>query len=188
MGSPQPRAPIPETLRSKYPDDDFIPLTKGQVAIVDPYYSECLGDMLWGAHWDRHTRSFYARREDYSTGVRTRVWMHRAIAEARPGEFVDHINHNPLDNRRSNLRVCSNTENMRGRGLFCNNTSGYKGVSVEKSTNSWRAYINGNGKRIHIGTFPTALEAALAYDEAAIKYFGEYALTNASLGLLATLP
>lgn len=93
-------------------------------------------------------------------------------------QCADHINGDRSDNRRSNLRVCSNTENHGNQCISSRNTSGYKGVSRIKGQNRYRAYINKNGVRRELGNFSTAIEAAGAYDRAARFYFGEFACVN----------
>jgi len=101
------------------------------------------------------------------------VRMHRIIAGANhKDEIVDHINGNTLDNRRSNLRICSNAENGRNRGKNSNNSSGFKGVFLKRD--KWAAQIKHNGKSIHLGTFKTPEEAHLAYQRAANKLHGRF--------------
>jgi len=104
--------------------------------------------------------------------------MHRVILDAPMNMLVDHINGNGLDNRRENLRICTNTENLRNRGKDRDNTSGYKGVVIKKGEKKFRAQIRVNQKTIHLGSFSTPEEAARAYDDAAREYFGEFAWTN----------
>lgn len=87
----------------------------------------------------------------------------------------DHINGNTLDNRRSNLRVVTRTQNNQNVTIRKHNKSGYKGVSLEKKTGRWVAVIQANNKRIHLGTFDTPEEAYAAYCEAAKKYHGKFA-------------
>ena len=87
---------------------------------------------------------------------------------------VDHINLNPLDNRKMNLRICTKQQNEMNRPLRNNNTSGITGVSLYKQTNKWRAYIEYNQKYIHLGLFDTKEDAIKARKQAEIKYFGEY--------------
>lgn len=106
--------------------------------------------------------------------------LHRQITDAPNGKLVDHWNGNGLDNRRPNLRVCSNQENSRNSRPV--NRRPLKGVSWKESQGKWRAYIRHNGIQIHIGSFSTALDAADAYDREAIKLFGEFAKLNLSGG------
>ena len=103
-----------------------------------------------------------------------RVRLHRLIMNT--ASIVDHINGITLDNRRENLRVATHAENMQNRKLHTNNTSGYKGV--ESSRGLWRATIYADNIRIHLGSFVTKEEAALAYNKAALKYHGEFARLN----------
>lgn len=115
--------------------------------------------------------------------ITTRIMPPRGMKLSRfllnvtdPTTFVDHINHNTLDNRKSNLRVCTNAENSRNQILSSNNTSGYKGVT--KAGNRWVAKISFNGKLIHLGTYNTPEEAAQAYDIAAKALHKDFALLN----------
>ena len=96
---------------------------------------------------------------------------------------IDHINHDGLDNRKTNLRICSHTQNVRNRKKPCTNTSGFKGVTFKKNTGKWTARIGINGTRKYLGYFPNALDAAKAYDKKAVEIFGEFAATNKGLGL-----
>jgi len=97
------------------------------------------------------------------------------------GVVVDHINGDSLDCRRANMRICTNVENVRNSRKRSDNTSGYKGVSIDKETRlkkRWRAYINYKGKRMCLGRHMTKEDAAKAYNVAAKKYFGEFARLN----------
>lgn len=98
-----------------------------------------------------------------------------------PDFDVDHKNRNRTDNRIGNLREATETQNQGNKKLHKNNTSGCKGVRWVASRNRFRVTIWMNGKYNNVGSFKTIEEAAKAYDEAAIKYFGEYALTNEML-------
>ena len=115
-------------------------------------------------------------------GPRTRrkvkLYIHRLIMDAPKGMDVDHINGNPLDNRKSNLRICTHTENNRNRGANKNNTSGYKGAYWHKQNKKWRAQIVRNNKAIHIGLYESKEEAARAYDKKAKELHGEFAYLN----------
>lgn len=107
------------------------------------------------------------------------VYIYRKIIGANSSEKVDHINGNPLDNRKINLRVCSHAENMRNRKIISTkNTSGYKGVSYHTANKKWRAKIKLNGIDIHLGYFDNPVDAAKKYDDASRKYHGDFSKTN----------
>jgi hypothetical protein len=104
--------------------------------------------------------------------------LSRLIMNAPDNMVVDHINGNPLDNRKCNLRICSQRENMLNRNLNRNNKSGYKGVSWSKRDNKWLSELQTNNKSYYLGIYKDKIEAAKAYDKKAIEFFGEYAKTN----------
>lgn len=107
------------------------------------------------------------------------------IVETKRDLFVDHVSGNTRDNRRSNLRLCMPSENIKNRKLNINNHTGYKGVSFHARLNKFRADIrSGTGKTIYLGCYHTALEAAAAYDRAALLLHGDFARTNQDLGLM----
>lgn len=168
-----------------------ITLTKGQVAIVDDDDLGWLTQFNWCAFWSESAHTYRPVRGYRVQGKTKTVYMHRAILAHSTGrelateEHVDHINHNGLDNRKTNLRLASNRENhynmKKPRGCM----SRFKGVVWCKRRQRWDAYIhdgpilaNGLRKRRYIGTFVTELEAAGAYDAAAIAAFGQFALLN----------
>jgi hypothetical protein len=95
---------------------------------------------------------------------------------------TDHINRNGLDNRRINLRTATRGQNMHNRRIPKNNTSGYTGVSWHPYSQKWAAGLQYDGKRVHCGYFTSKVDAARAYDQAAIKYFGEFAHLNFPMG------
>jgi len=131
---------------------------------------------------DEHLRKFFNVYNGRLAAVRRRngrtEYMHRVITSAPTGMFVDHINGNPLDNRRSNLRVCTNAENLRNRGKTRANTSGYKGVWFNKIANFWYAALTVDGCVKNLGNYSTAEAAALAYNKAVKKYHGNFAKLN----------
>lgn len=95
-----------------------------------------------------------------------------------PNIEVDHKNHDTLDNRKENLRPCTRSQNRANQLIRIDNTSGAKGVSWKKDVKKWEAYIDFNGKRKRLGYFTNKKEAIMAYNKAAITYYGEFALLN----------
>jgi hypothetical protein len=154
-----------------------IRLTQGKYAIVDPENYERLNSKKWYAV--KEGRNYYAVRNITVNKRKRPVQMHRVIMNARPGQFIDHINHNGLDNRIANLRQASRAENnwnARKRKGKC--SSKYKGVCWFRVRKKWQARIQVNGKGIFLGFFDDEIEAAKAYDAAAKKYYGEFAYLN----------
>ena len=108
-----------------------------------------------------------------------RIAMHRLLMGVTDSNLtVDHINGDKLDNRKSNLRVCTLAQNHSNKGKGKTNTSGYKGVTLHKQTNTWCAKIYVNGRSICIGYYKDKVRAAIAYNKAAVEYNGEYAHQN----------
>jgi hypothetical protein len=157
----------------------FVPLTRGKIAVIDAEDAPFISEMTWSAMTTGYARAAYTN----STGATESIFMHRKIIGALPHQFVDHIDGDKLNNRKSNLRLCTHAENMANRSAQKNNSAGFKGVSLCRNTGRYRAIITVNGKKHRLGRFDSAAEAAIAYDAAAIKLLGEFAFTNdASLG------
>ncbi len=151
-----------------------IPLTQGKFAIVDDD-DEWIGKWKW--YYSTH-RGGRAERCFRTAGKRNTLFMHRVILDAPDGLQVDHINHDGLDNRRSNLRLCTNAQNNMNRTKLEGCSSKYKGVSWHRQKMKWQARITLNGKLKHLGWFSSEEEAARAYDKAAKEHFGDFAKIN----------
>ena len=107
------------------------------------------------------------------------IYMHRELIDVADGLLVDHVNQDSMDNRRANLRGATRAQNIRNRKKFSNSSgSKYKGIYRYKNKKRWIARIMFEKKRIHLGIFRNEIEAAKAYDRAAIKYHGEFASLN----------
>ena len=150
-----------------------IHLLRGQIAIVDDSDYEELMRYRW------HANSYgYAVCSLFNKSKETRLFMHRVIMNPPADMQVDHINGNKLDNRRSNLRVCTRAENSKNRKKQSTSRNTYKGVEWSKDHNAWRAKIRVGLRRLTLGSFKTEKEAAMAYNEAALRYHGEFAQLN----------
>ena len=149
-----------------------VPLTQGYVAIVDDGDYEELMQYKWHAH--KVTRSIVAER----TECGKKIMIHRHIMQAPPGMVVDHANHDTLDNRRSNLRVCSSRENQRNRRKVSGCSSEFKGVCWNKLRKRWQVRIQADDRRIALGNYENERDAARVYNIAAVEYFGEFAVLN----------
>jgi len=142
-------------------------LSQGEFTIVD----DCDYDYLM--QWDWYCNGGYAKR-GYPL-----VCMHRVVLQRmgfRNFTKSSHINRDKLDNRRCNLRPITDSQNSCNQGKQKNNTSGYKGVCWNRG--KWLAQIGTNGKTIYLGRYDDPKEAAQAYNKAALKYHGEFAVLN----------
>ena len=150
-----------------------IELTQGQYAIVDDEYFDEINQYNW------YSNKGYAVRHVTVSGKRTKQLMHRLITNCPDDMEVDHINHDKLDNQKSNLRVCSTSENQHNQQMRTKaKTSSYKGVCFDKHAGKWRARIGLNNEYKFLGLFENEIDAAIAYNNAAIELFGEFAFLN----------
>lgn len=156
-----------------------IQLTRGYTAVVDAIDADLL-ELKWTAMIGEGHRQ-YAYRKDYTGGVQTQVYMHRVILQRVLGislarsQKCDHKDGNGLNNRRSNLRLSTNTQNSQNARRHSNSTSPYKGITFDKSRNRWKAQIAVNGINRFISYAETAEAAYAIYCEAAREHFGEFA-------------
>ncbi|KKN39441.1 hypothetical protein LCGC14_0743110 [marine sediment metagenome] len=158
-----------------------IPLTQNKFAAIDDNDFEKVSQIKWqyclvGKKRDRECAMFRGN----INGKKTTIIMSRFIMNAPKGKVVDHKNGNCLDNRRNNLRICTNQQNIFNQKprRIPNMSSEHKGVSWLERLRKWRAYISPNGKQINLGLFLDESKAAMAYNQAAIEHFGEYARLN----------
>ena len=154
----------------------YVPLTQGYEAIIDA--ADALKIASWNWYALAKPTAVYAVRGDTSTGKRREVRLHRAIMTGLDGLEVDHINGDGLDNRRSNLRAATHAQNSRNSRTPKNNTSGFKGVILDKPTGKWRAQIRLDGAQKHLGYFVTPEDAHTAYCKASAELHGEYGRTT----------
>ena len=157
-----------------------IPLTQGKVAIVDDEDYEEISKYTWSIKTPSGgSRTCYAQRlTSRRTGKRKIIKMHRQIMGFPEGKYIDHINRDGLDNRRENLRLCTNSQNMKNCLKYSTNTSGMNCVYWVGERDKWRARICKDGRRIHLGYFDDKEEAGRAVDKKAIELFGEFAVLN----------
>lgn len=156
-----------------------VPLTKGKVALVDDEDFDLVSQYKWCACKNKKDTTWYARSviRDNSGKIIT-ISMHRLIMNANPEQLVDHIDGDGLNNRRlTNLRCCTDSENQHNMHARWGK-SRYKGVYYHRQAGKWHARISVNKKRISLGYYHDEVLAAIAYDEAARKMFGDFANTN----------
>ena len=155
-----------------------IPLTRGYVAIVDDADYEWLSRHKW--HVVGPDRRLYAGRKHMVNGVKTTLFMHVAIMNPPDGMQVDHIDGNQFNCQRANMRNATPQQNTRNKRKSDRNkkASQYKGVRWVEANKKWRAVISVNNKTKHLGMYLYEKAAARAYDDAARKYFGEFACLN----------
>ena len=154
-----------------------IPLTQDQTALVDD--SDYFDLIIFNWCLSRRDNKLYAGRGIKIKGHSKTILMHRQILNAPDDMQIDHINGNGLDNRRNNLRLVTSSQNHFNQHKQQRSTSSrYKGVYWHKRDKVWVVGIQAFGIYYYIGSFTNEQEAALAYNEAANNYHGEYAKLN----------
>jgi len=154
----------------------IIELTQGKKAVIDDIDIPLVAPFKWCAV--KCSGIFYASA--YSRELGRSIYLHRLILGFPPSK-VDHKNHDGLDCRRENIRIATNSQNGINSRLSKKSSSGFRGVYLAKDHSRAKPYvakITIHGKRVFKKYFSTAIEAAKAYDEAADKYHGEFALKN----------
>lgn len=149
----------------------YIPLTNGCEAVIDAEDVPLVEGFNWHALVGNNT--VYATRKK-PNGAGETEYLHRIITNAPDGKDVDHIDHDGLNNRKANLRVCLRSENLWNKKMSKYSTSGYKGVGWHKASSSWQARLCVNGTRKHLGLFATSEDAHIVHQKACEKYHGEY--------------
>lgn len=144
-------------------------LSDGSVALVDDDAPEYVLARLWR----RNPQGYAVRTENRRT-----VFMHRIIIGALDGLFVDHVNGDTLDNRRSNLRLATKSQNGANSRKRVRTMSRFKGVIWNRRFSSWSVQIKHEGRATVVGPFPSQEQAAIAYDDLARKLHGEFACLN----------
>lgn len=126
----------------------------------------------WMAHWDKNRQQYYCDGKlPRQNGKSKRISLHRYLLDPPSHMVVDHINHDPLDNRRYNLRILTNAQNCQNKnGLNKNNKTGVRGVSWCESLQSWRVSIRKNGKYVYQNNFKKFEDAKAAAEGAIEKY------------------
>lgn len=142
----------------------LIKLTQGKHAKIDDEDYELISKWNWYASRARGGR-FYAMRREYFDGGSRSIMMHAVLKGTPSGMETDHLNGDGLDNQKSNLAICTVSQNQLNRGKQKNNTSGFKGVSYRKGKleKPWTARIVVNKKPIFLGCFSSPEDASVAY-------------------------
>lgn len=145
-----------------------IPIGKDLFVVIDDEDFALVSKFNWHKHSSSDSTTYYASAN---------VKMHRLIMDAKPGDIIDHINGDPLDNRKQNLRKCTNSQNQQNthsRG----GTSRHKGVSFNKKSGMWLGVFNYEGKRYYCGLFQSEDDCACAVDQKRKEVCGEFAILN----------
>lgn len=148
-------------------------LQRNIFSIVDDEIFETVKDISWSFQENRKNGHKYVRSNNNE-----RIYLHRYIMNNPVGFVVDHINGNTLDNRKENLRVCTNSQNSSNQKIRKNNQYGLKGISFDRRRGKWYARIKSNNVTKYLGSFYSRYDAALAYNKASKLIHKEFGLTN----------
>lgn len=150
-----------------------ITLTQGKSATIDTEDYKSISKFKWFAKKDG--KNSYACRSIFVKGKGGTIMMHRQIMDKCPkGKEIDHIDGNGLNNRRSNLRIVSKSQNQLNAGLRIDNSSGFKGVSWDKRHKMWYAYARLSGKQVNLGRYTKITEAVTAYEIFTDRHYKQY--------------
>lgn len=158
---------------------EFLVRGSSEFVLVDDEDVEKISHYTWrtSCHRKGHTTVYVVT--DVRTEEKTiKILLHRLILNAPAGVLVDHKNRNGLDNRKANLRLATNGQNVANRPGWVKSSSKFKGVYWDSSRLKWRASIEHNGKKYSIGRFSLEEDAAKAVDVKAVELFGEFAYLN----------
>lgn len=156
-----------------------IPLTQSKVSLVDDGDFENVNQYKWFAHKGNKSKTFYAMRNVNIDGKKSCIYMHRFICNAVPKEQIDHKDNDGLNNQRSNFRRCNNAQNNANKGMYKKTVTGFKGVTrCGRGGKYIQARITANGVKHSLGYYKTEIEAAMAYNEGAKIFHGEFASLN----------
>ena len=151
----------------------YVPLTQGLEAVIDLQDISCVSGSNWYAFG--RGKHKYAARWSFGDEGKKLILMHRHILQPPNEMDVDHADGNGLNNRRSNIRIATRSQNMHNKKMQRNNTSGFKGVHWDRNKKKWQANIKLNDKRHYIGLFNSAEEASEAYRAASEKLHLDFA-------------
>ena len=171
-------------LKNRWEDEvKFLELTQGRHAKVDDEDWEYLGQWQWHASRKGKRGQYYGcrTRRKGESGSRCRLLHYEVLRLVQPlggGKVIDHINRDPLDCRKGNLRICTHRENLRNQRPQLRGTSQYRGVYFQRKKGKWTAKIKYEGKAKYLGLFKTEYQAMLIYNGAAMRYFGLFAYLN----------
>lgn len=151
-----------------------IPITKNKFTLIDDEDYELVNKYKWIASYCEGIDNYYVTcRINNKT-----IYLHRLVMGFPIDFVIDHKDKNTLNNQKSNLRLCTRSQNQCNRSKHSNNKSGYKGVWYDKPRNKWQAEIQYENKKKHLGRFNTPEEAAIYRDAVAIQLHGEFAVLN----------